>query len=300
MMAVCLAVTALLFFRFIVGSAAATPAEIIDVSLPCGLTAAGVHTVTGVASAETVTLDTGETVHLSGIVAPRKPLALHTVKIWRAEQAAIQALKSLVLNKPVVVAHHGPPKKDRYGRTRAHLLLRAATGLTWVQRHLVALGHARPWSQDVESQCLKDLLVAERLARRSQQGLWRDPYYQVYELRAEAAASERELLKRRHQFQIVQGRIQDVAVVRGMIYLNFGGNWRTDFTAALTKTAVSASGATLDQVKVLKGRRVQVRGWIERRNGPYIQLTGFSDIEILGAQGTAVPSASPESLSGSE
>ena len=67
------------------------------------------------------------------------------------------------------------------------------------------------------------------------------------------------------------GRPLTVTDVRGHLYVNFGDDWRTDTTAhlaPLVRRGLDGSPGAAD----LDGRRVRVRGWIEWRNGPFIDI----------------------------
>lgn len=68
---------------------------------------------------------------------------------------------------------------------------------------------------------------------------------------------------------------------RKWIYLNFAEDWRADFTISIArKTAKAFEAAGLD-LHALAGKRVRVRGWVERRNGPMIEATYPEQIELL-------------------
>jgi hypothetical protein len=72
------------------------------------------------------------------------------------------------------------------------------------------------------------------------------------------------------QFAIVQGRLKSVEMQKYRAYLNFGADWRHDFTIALDRTQIGnlarAGVAPTDWV----GRTIIVRGMIENRGGPYV------------------------------
>ena len=71
------------------------------------------------------------------------------------------------------------------------------------------------------------------------------------------------------------------AETRDRIFLNFGADWRTDFTATLaSKDRRTFLAAGIDPM-TLDGRRVRVRGWLYDRNGPAIDLTHPEQLEIL-------------------
>jgi hypothetical protein len=85
-----------------------------------------------------------------------------------------------------------------------------------------------------------------------------------------------------NNFEIVEGRIESVATRGGRIYLNFGSDWRRDFTVALRSRLVQSEPEKLQHLLSLKGTRIRVRGWIERRNGPLIDISDPNEIEFLG------------------
>jgi hypothetical protein len=39
--------------------------------------------------------------------------------------------------------------------------------------------------------------------------------------------------------------------------------------------------------KALDGRRMRIRGWVEKRGGPHIDVTRAGQIELIGASGMA-------------
>ena len=80
------------------------------------------------------------------------------------------------------------------------------------------------------------------------------------------------------------------ARVRGRLYLNFGDDWRTDFTVTVAPGDARLFdddpvwAPLLDAAGGLAGladRRVRVRGWLGRYNGPEITLTHPEQIEFL-------------------
>jgi hypothetical protein len=89
------------------------------------------------------------------------------------------------------------------------------------------------------------------------------------------------LLRYRSTYQLVEGKVRDAAEVRGRIYLNFGENWREDFTITVQPTNKRVFDEAGMKLTDLKGRRVRVRGWIERRGGPLIEIYHPSQLEVL-------------------
>jgi micrococcal nuclease len=72
-----------------------------------------------------------------------------------------------------------------------------------------------------------------------------------------------------------------VADVQGRFFLNFGSDYKKDFTGAISpKDARSFASAGLD-IKSLEGKKVRLRGWIYERNGPAMDLTHPEQVESL-------------------
>jgi len=116
-------------------------------------------------------------------------------------------------------------------------------------------------------------------------GIWSHAAYQV-----RSANKPRALLRFRSTFQIIEGRVAKVARVKHRHFINFGSNWRTDFTIGFNsrmRKRLIAAGVELNN---LKGRRIRIRGWIERRGGPFIFIHSPEQLEILSPSHTASPS----------
>ena len=83
------------------------------------------------------------------------------------------------------------------------------------------------------------------------------------------------------RFELVEGRVLDVATVRNRTYVNFGDDWRSDFTLNLASSARKLFEREGFDLEGLEGRRVRARGWIKFYNGPMIDITHPEQIEIL-------------------
>lgn len=82
-------------------------------------------------------------------------------------------------------------------------------------------------------------------------------------------------------FQVIEGWVAAVGLSRNEVFLNFGRDWKWDFTAAVDLKRSDDRAALIARLKNLKGRLVRVRGFIERRNGPFISLATAEAIEEL-------------------
>ncbi len=234
------------------------------------LTPGGRARVVGVVDGDTVVLADGRQVRLVGIQAPKLPLGRRNFRKWPLADAARAALEALVLDRAVTLAYGGR-RIDRYGRALAHLALDDGR---WVQGALLAQGLARVYSFADNRALVADMLAREATARRAGVGIWGNPWYAIRDV----AETSRHL----GTFQLVEGRVLDAAEVRGTVYLNFGEDWRSDFTVSLRRAAVRLFRETGRDPLALEGRRIRVRGWLDNRNGPMIEATHPEQIEILG------------------
>lgn len=230
----------------------------------------GVHKVTAVVDGDTVILANGRSVRLVGIQAPKLPLNRVNFKAWPMGRESKVYLEKLSLGQDVQVrlGDHG---EDRHGRILAHLV-RASDGL-WIQGALLQAGMARVYTFSDNRKLGGDMLAVERQARADQKGIWRLPFYAVRT--ADNVGFDL------GTFQLVDDRIVDVAKVKKRIYLNFGPDWRTDFTVQINvRDAKLFTAQGLDLLK-LKGKRVRVRGWIKDKNGPLIALDHPERLEFI-------------------
>ena len=190
-----------------------------------------------------------------------------------------EAWTEAFLARPELRLEPAKPRLDRHGRRLAHVF----SGALWLQRELVARGLAVVAPPLVSRERARTLLALERRARRSEPGLWRrDGARPVPAERARSALD---------RFAIVEGVV--VATARGFRhrFVNFGEDWREDFTVLLRRGRLSRAfprGA-------LEGRRVRVRGWVFYRNGPAIELADPLYLEPLGPAGAAADQAASPS-----
>ena len=83
-------------------------------------------------------------------------------------------------------------------------------------------------------------------------------------------------------FQIVRGEVRRVAPVRDYVYLNFGADWRRDFTVRIRRQELEARFARSGtDALALAGHRVEVRGFVLEAGGPLIEVSHPEQIEVL-------------------
>ena len=215
-------------------------------------------------------VDGARQVRLVGIQAPKLPLGRPGFEAWPLAAEAKRVLEELVRGHTFEL-RFGGRRMDRHGRLLAHLYDEDGT---WVQGEILGLGMARVYSFADNRALVAEMLALEGAARAARRGIWGHPFYAVRNP-AEAA---------RHidTFQLVEGRVLDAAKVKSRIYLNFGVDWRSDFTVMINARPLRLfTKAGLDPL-TLEGRIIRARGWLKRRNGPMIEATHPEQIEIVG------------------
>lgn len=224
---------------------------------PESIAPAEAGTVLSTVDGRTLALQSGQTVRLAAVV------------VDGTADRAETLLRNIAVGRPVRV-HREQPDPDRHGRLVAHVV---AEGGVWLQAALIEAGAARVYPADGETALAEALFRLERVARRERIGLWGDRTFRV--------RNPSETWDDRGQFQIVEGRVVDAAVVRGVGYLNFASDWRRDFTFALDRRALRAFTKAGVELGDLIGRRVRGRGWVRLRNGPMIDLGHPAQLELL-------------------
>lgn len=235
--------------------------------------------VTQVTDGDTVVLDSGLVVRMIGTQAPKLPLGREGFPTWPLAPEAKAALEALVLNKPVTLGYGGE-EVDRYERALAHVFVGAGTGEpVWAQLHMVQNGLARVYSFPDNRECLNQLFAGEARARAERLGIWADPYYSV-----QAADRPADLLGRAGQYELVEGRVLLADRSGSRVYLNFGRFWKEDFTVVIEAAALRLFTEDGLDPLTLEGALIRVRGWIDERDGPRIEVTHPEQIEVLASQ----------------
>lgn len=251
----------------------------------------GMAEVHAVVDGDTVILDRkiegADEVRLVGIQAPKLALGRPGFADWPLAEAAKAALADLTLGRKVRLLFGGQ-RVDRHGRLLAHLVNDREA---WVQGEMLARGMARVYTFPDNRAQASALYACERQARGRRRGIWGLAHY--------AVRSPESVARDTGTFQLVEGTVLDAANVKGTVYLNFGGDWRRDFTIVIDKPSLAGfSRAGFDPL-ALKGTAVRVRGWVSSRNGPMIEATHPEQIERGGdCDATKEPGACHDGCAG--
>jgi len=238
--------------------AAATPA----LAAGCSFESQGEGRVAEILDARSFRLQDGREVRLAGI----EPVV--------AEKASrISALSAIIAGRDVTLRGEDDTP-DRYGRQPAFVFLVGSE--TSVQGLLLAQGEALVSATVTNKDCASLLTAAEAAARQAKQGTWADP------AAIKNAESSGDILAGIGRFTLVEGKVLSVRQAGATTYLNFGRNWTRDFAVTISRRMIPAVEAAGIVLKSLENRRIRVRGWVEARGGPRIEVLRVGQIELLG------------------
>jgi hypothetical protein len=169
--------------------------------------------------------------------------------------------------------------RDRYDRPVVLALFDREAGEAQLDAEMVRSGQAMVWPRPDADQRALVLYALEAEARQSGAGAWGSGAFAIRDPDPDRLAQHLD------SAQIVEGRVVAVGEARnGRLYLNFGLNWRTDFTVSLNRVdreRFEAQG--LSDPAQLDGAVIRVRGWLYAENGPMIHVASPAQIEILDA-----------------
>jgi endonuclease YncB( thermonuclease family) len=230
----------------------------------CSFAPQGEGRVAEIVDGRSFRLTDGREIRLAGIEAtPSDPAA--------ANKAG--ALTALLAGHDVTLRGEDDTP-DRYGRQSAFVFL--APSDTPVQSLLLAEGEALVNAEVVDKECAGILMKAEAEARLAKKGTWNRS------TAIKNAEISDDILTGVGRFAVVEGRVLSVRQAGATTYLNFGRNWTRDFAVTISRRTMPAIEAAGIALKSLENRQIRVRGFIEARTGPRIELLRAGQIEVLG------------------
>lgn len=190
-------------------------------------------------------------------------------------------LEDMLKGKKVKLYQRKKTKETGFKTRMEHLLghlVRAQDGL-WVQGYLISGGYVRIRPSQYNIEAATDMKTLESHAEKQQIGLWDMQQYPQYKkLSAENAADGL------NGWSIIEGTITKVASMNNIIYLNFGDDWRKDFTIMLESDVRRAFAKDGINPMSLHGQRILVHGWLEEYNGPMIKLLNPVWLDLIDSQ----------------
>ncbi len=209
----------------------------------------------------------GQEYHLADILAPSAYALAGDVEPYFDE--AKRALEHLLANASLTIKDAGAA--TRWG---ARMVIAARVGDAQTLQHkLVALGAARVAPQSDNLERIEQLLTAEDASRAARKGLWALPAYQIIDANKAGRAVG--------GFHLVEGKVRSIAKVKSRFYINFGTDYKTDFTASAGSRVYHKWASQGFDLASLDTARLRIRGFVEAISGPSIALTHRRQVELL-------------------
>ena len=190
------------------------------------------------------------------------------------DKAKGAAALSAIIGGHDVTLHGDDDTPDRYGRQPALCFSRAPRPRC--KANCCSRGEALVAADVADKDCAATLAAAEAEARQAKKGIWADP------AAIKNAESPGDILAGIGRFTVVEGKVLSVRQAGATTYLNFGRNWTRDFAVTISRRMMPAFEAAGLTPKSLENRRIRVRGFVEARGGPRIEVLRVGQIEVLG------------------
>jgi len=204
-----------------------------------------------------------------------------------AEKARM-ALASWLVGRDIFF-HPLSAEPDRWGRRAAFVFADAAGNAAPlpVAAMLVDAGFARVKPHLEAHACRTAWLAAEAAARDAALGLWADPYYAVLAAVDTAAFPEKSA-----SFVIVEGRVAAVTQTPQRLRIGFAGSGkgRAAFSVTLMQRNVRIFDAAGIDLHALIHRTLRVRGLLDLRFGPQIEISNPDEIEVIADDAKSIAS----------
>ena len=275
----------LVLASFFTHCAAAVAGERFPVGDFKELQPAGMAEVLNVIDPQTVQLHDGRIIRLAGVEFPD----FNVQDAGEFALTATEILRDMFKGQAVMIYQ---TKRKDWGRSNhlghqiAHIA-RKSDG-AWAQGTLLTLGLARAMTTQRNPEMALQMLAVEESARQAKAGLWEKPEYRV--LKPEEAEEHLD------SFQIVEGMVKSVALKDNRLYINFGVDWKSDFTVSIAPTDKRLFlKAGIDPMQ-WNNETLRVRGWIRSYNGAYMEIDHPQAVLIeSGAKPAEPKNAKPES-----
>jgi endonuclease YncB( thermonuclease family) len=229
----------------------------------CAFEAQGEGRVAAVIDARSFRLEDGREIRLAGL-----------------EQVAAQpdatSMLAAIISGRMVALRGEDDTPDRYGRQPAFVFVE--TSAAPVQALLLAQGTALFSGTVSARECASILTSAEAEGRAARRGIWANPSA------IKNSESPGDILAGIGQFVVVEGRVLSVRQAGATTYLNFGRSWTRDFAVIIPRRTVAAFETAEIALKSLENKRIRVRGFVESRPGPRIEVLRVGQIELLGGK----------------
>jgi micrococcal nuclease len=220
--------------------------------------------VARVTDGDTVVLTDGRRVRLIGINTLELNSSQAQDKAWAL--AAKSELEKQIKSKRVSLVL-GIDEFDRHGRTLAHLQL--ADGSSAAET-LISKGFGLSISVGSNHRCAHQYEQSEQLARHSSVGIWQNP--------GNWLSSDQKMTGRERGFRLVTSTVLKIHESNNRTTLEL----RNGLRVTLNKQFLAAPDYTSTLAQNLRGKRIEVRGWLGGESGKQnLTLSHPTNLRVL-------------------
>jgi len=159
-------------------------------------------------------------------------------------------------------------RTDRYGRLLGYCFV----GETFINKELIEQGYAALYTYPPNVKYVDSFVASQKKAKEKQKGLWGS-----FEVINHSQAS-----KYINQIRSVEGVVVGNYKSARCVFLNFGQNYRNDFSVVIFNNVLDAfKRKGIDVLSFYNGKKVRVTGKIREYNGPEIIVNSPYEIEVL-------------------
>ncbi len=219
---------------------------------------------------DTVKLSNGKLLRYIGIDTPEVNIKKDNRFQYSPQPYSLEAKeynRHLVEGK-VVKVEFDLNKYDKYGRLLGYCFVEDI----FVNAKLIEEGYAVLYTYPPNVKYADLFVNLQNQARDKKKGLWAS--YSLIE------ASEAHLYI--NQIRRVRGKVLSTYESDKCVYLNFGRDYKSDFTVVIFKNSLSAfQSININPVDSYRGKTVEVTGRIKEYNGPEIIVNSPYEIEVV-------------------
>ena len=226
--------------------------------------------VIDVIDGDTIKLANGKLLRYIGLDTPELRIKKGGKFIYSPQPFSKEATEfnqKLVANKFITV-EFDVERVDRYGRLLGYCFVDD----TFVNARLIEEGFATlyTWPPNIK---YVDLLVnSQKKARQEKKGLW-GAYETIHHTQANQYIN---------QIRTVEGKVVNTYQSPKCVFLNFGSNYRTDFTVVIFNNVLASFHEKgIDPLTFYKGKRIRLSGRIREYNGPEIIVNTPHEIQVI-------------------
>lgn len=225
--------------------------------------------VTQVIDGQTFIVNNTTTIHLPALYIPRE----NDLSQGEYGARAKNHLESMINEKFVriyQVRNNERALTNAIGHQEGYVTLEDGTLL---QQALIEKGFAFAYPTQSHFVIADVLYSAENKAREEKIGFWGDDEWSIL-----TADNTNDIENR---FAIIEGTVKKVASRNNVIYLNFGDDWKSDFTVSMASDLRRDFSKMGLNVMQMAGQKIRARGWVRYYKGTFMEIFHPSQIEFL-------------------